>query len=221
MDMENPLERIKAQILDAALPDIVFDGWHERLIPDAAAKCGVSRSDALLALPNGVNDLLAYYFARGDERMLTRLNESPYPEKIRTRITDAVRARIEVDEESKEVFRRAIAALSLPSRASLAIRVNYKTVHAIWRWAGDTSTDYNFYTKRAILTGVLASTRLCWLADDSEAYEATWGFLDRRIDNVMSFEKTKARAVKMGTKASGLIEGGLKTLSNLRYGTGH
>ena len=219
MDMENPIDGLKSQILEAALPDIVFDGWHASLINDAAVNSGVSVSDAHLAFPKGLDDLLDYYFITGDQQMMAWLNEAPFPEKIRQRVTQAVRTRVEVDAEHKEVFRRAIAALSLPSRASLALRINYRTVDAIWRWAGDTSTDYNFYTKRAILTGVLASTRLCWLGDDSEDCLDSWAFLDRRIDNVMSFEKTKAQVVKLGAKLSSSLEDCLKTLGNMRYGS--
>jgi ubiquinone biosynthesis protein COQ9 len=89
--------------------------------------------------------------------------------------------------------RRALALLSLPFNAGLALKLLYKTVDAMWYAAGDTSTDFNFYTKRATLAGVYSSTLLYWLADRSPGSEATWDFLDRRIDDVMKIEKLKSR----------------------------
>jgi ubiquinone biosynthesis protein COQ9 len=66
----------------------------------------------------------------------------------------------------------------------------WQAADAIWSGLGDTSTDGNWYSKRLILSGVVGSTMVVWLgADDRESVEA---FLDRRIENVMQFEKAKA-----------------------------
>src|SRR5262249_29371174 len=112
--------------------------------------------------------------------------------KIRDRIKLAVRTRIEQTVGGKESVRRGLAMLAFPFNTPLAARLVYRTVDAIWYAAGDTSTDFNFYTKRATLAGVYSSTLLCWLNDRSEGNEETWSFLDRRIDDVMRFEKWKA-----------------------------
>ena len=61
----------------------------------------------------------------------------------------------------------------------------------MWRLAGDTATDYNHYTKRLTLSAVYTSTLLAWLDDDSEGFADTAAFLDRRLDDVMRFEKWK------------------------------
>ena len=113
--------------------------------------------------------------------------------KMRERIKGAVRIRLERHAGEREAVRRALALLSLPFNAGLALKLLYKTVDAMWYAAGDTSTDFNFYTKRATLAGVYSSTLLYWLNDRSPGSEATWGFLDRRIDDVMKIEKLKAQ----------------------------
>ena len=113
--------------------------------------------------------------------------------KIRDRIKGAVRIRLERHAGEREAVRRALAVLSLPFNAGLALKLLYKTVDAMWYAAGDTSTDFNFYTKRATLAGVYSSTLLYWLNDRSPGSEATWAFLDRRIDDVMKIEKLKAQ----------------------------
>src|SRR5205809_7791049 len=113
--------------------------------------------------------------------------------KVRERIKLAVRLRIEQTVGGRESVRRGLALLALPFNAPLALRLLYRTVDAIWYAAGDTSTDFNFYTKRATLAGVFSSTLLYWLNDRSEGSEATWSFVDLRIDDVMRFEKWKAQ----------------------------
>ena len=113
--------------------------------------------------------------------------------KVRDRIKQAVRIRLERHAGEREAVRRALALLSLPFNAPLALKLLYNTVDALWYAAGDTSTDFNFYTKRATLAGVYSSTLLYWLNDRTPGSEATWAFLDRRIDDVMKIEKLKSQ----------------------------
>ena len=113
--------------------------------------------------------------------------------KMRERIKNAVRIRLERHAgEPRGGARGPWRCSSLPFNAGLALKLLYRTVDAMWYAAGDTSTDFNFYTKRATLAGVYSSTLLYWLNDRSPGSEATWGFLDRRIDDVMKIEKLKA-----------------------------
>jgi ubiquinone biosynthesis protein COQ9 len=116
--------------------------------------------------------------------------------KIRMRIAAAVRARLDALKPHKEAARRAAAMLSLPMNAPLGAKLMYRTVDAMWRAVGDTSTDFNFYTKRGILAGVYGATAMRWFTDDSEDQKATAEFLAARIENVMQFEKFKAKATE-------------------------
>ena len=82
------------------------------------------------------------------------------------------------------------AAFNTPIAAVLCDQVLQPAL--VERSAGDTATDYNWYTKRMILASVISATKLYWLGDQSTDYASTWAFLDRRLDDVMQFEKTKA-----------------------------
>jgi ubiquinone biosynthesis protein COQ9 len=114
--------------------------------------------------------------------------------KIRERIAATVKARIAALRPHKEAARRAAAFLSLPPHAAIGAKLVYRTVDAMWRGIGDTSTDFNFYTKRGILAAVYSSTLLRWFSDTSSGEVATEQFLADRIENVMQFEKIKAKA---------------------------
>jgi len=150
--------------------------------------------------PGGGLAVVEYLSERADRRTVEDMEKAEVAGmKVRERIKTAVRIRLERHVSSRESVRRALALLALPLNAPIGLKLLYKTVDAMWYAAGDTSTDFNFYTKRAILSGVYSSTLLYWLNDRSEGHEATWAFLDRRIEDVMQFEKLKAQ-VKSWTR---------------------
>ena len=185
----------KHAILEAALIEADFDGFSLQTLRRAADKAGVSRDMQRLAFPRGVMDLVAYYSKSADQAMLEGLKAQDISSlKVREKIALAVRLRIEALAAHKPAARRAVQFLTLPQFAPEGLRNLYRTVDAIWRAIGDTSTDFNFYTKRALLAGVYTSTLMRWFEDTSEDSRATWEFLSARIENVMQIEKAKAAA---------------------------
>ena len=211
------LDAVRLKVLEAALPNVAFDGWTPRLLREAAEAAGVAPGELRLAFPDGVLDLVDYFLADGDRRMEEALaREDIGAMKVRERIAFAVRTRIEVDLHSREAMRRAITMLALPTAGTRGPHTLYRTVDAIWRAAGDTSTDFNFYTKRATLAGVFSAVTLYWFSDDSENYARTWAFLDRRIEDVMRFEKAKAGVKNIASR----LPDPFALLGRLRYGKG-
>ena len=97
-------------------------------------------------------------------------------------------------------MRRALAIGSMPQNVRASLRGAWQSADIMWRLAGDTATDYNHYTKRAILSSLYSATLLVWLDDESEDKAETRAFLDRRIENVMQFEKAKAQWLGSGER---------------------
>jgi ubiquinone biosynthesis protein COQ9 len=189
---------LKAAVLAAALPDATFDGFTDAVLAKAGASAGVAAPELARLFPEGPLSLIEYYSVAADAEMEQRLAAMNLPGmKIRARIAAAVLARLSVLKPNKEAARRAGATLSLPMHAGLAAKLMYRSVDAMWRAVGDTSTDFNFYTKRGILAGVYGATLLRWFNDTSEEEAATTEFLAARIENVMQFEKFKAQAKKV------------------------
>lgn len=183
----------KEQLLDAALLHVPFDGWTEDTFRAAVSDSGVDPTVARAVCPRGAIDLALAFHKRGDDAMVARLKSTDLSEmRFRDRIAFAVRARLEVTED-KEVVRRGTTLFALPTHAADGAKAIWQTCDAIWTTLGDTSTDVNWYTKRGTLSGVYSSTVLYWLGDDSPGHQATWEFLDRRIDDVMRIEKIKAQ----------------------------
>jgi ubiquinone biosynthesis protein COQ9 len=171
-----------------------FDGWSERAIAMAAAELGVPAERARIAFPDGPVQMIDAWFDWVDRHMLAAFPpERIEGMKVRERIGALLTHRFETLVPYKEALRRALAVLAMPQNAIAAGRLAWRSADRIWRVAGDTAADYNHYTKRTILIGVYGSTTLVFLDDESEGLAATRAFLDRRIGDVMRFEKAKAR----------------------------
>ncbi len=186
-------EDTKQQLLDAILMHVPFDGWSEASFRAAVVDCDLDDGLARAICPRGAVDLALTYHARGDQVMLDRIKSTDMSElKFREKVAAAVRFRLEAVED-KELVRRGMTLFSLPNHAADGAKAVWGTCDLIWDALGDTSDDVNWYTKRATLSGVYSSTLLFWLGDDSPDHQNSWAFLDRRIENVMQFEKFKAQ----------------------------
>ena len=180
------------RLLDAALLHVAFDGWSDATLNAAAMDCDIEPALARALFPRGGLDMALAYHRRGDAAMKAALADRDLSAlKFRERIALAVRLRLETAD--REAVRRGATLLALPQNAPEGARALWDTADAIWTTLGDTSEDGNWYSKRAILSAVYSSTVLFWLGDESMGYEDTWAFLDRRIENVMQFEQTKAK----------------------------
>jgi len=181
----------RAKLLDAALAHVPFDGWSDRTLRAASQDAGIDENLARSLFPRGGVDLALAYHARGDAEMADRLAATDLTAlRFRDRIASAVRMRLELAD--RELVRRGTTLFSLPLYAADGARAIWGTADRIWTALGDSSQDLNWYTKRATLSGVYGATVLYWLGDDSAGHQATWDFLDRRIDQVMQVEKLKA-----------------------------
>ena len=198
---------VKRAVLEAALPFLASEGFSDKALHAGAAAANVSAPEMKRLFPNGGQDLADAFSEMADDQMDAALANMALTEmKIRERIKSAVHARIAALRPHKEAARRAAAFLTMPQNAALALKLLYRTVDRMWRAAGDTSTDFNFYSKRIILAGVYTSTLFRWFNDTGEDEKDTFAFLDARIENVMQFEKFKAEAKDQLSKFPSLTE---------------
>ncbi|HTW33368.1 MAG TPA: COQ9 family protein [Rhizomicrobium sp.] len=185
---------LRRAVAQAALAHIPFDGFTDKVLNAAASDAGVDKRGVARLFPGGPLDLVEALSDMFDDEMEARLAKAKLGAmKVRARIAKAVKTRLEILKPHKEAARRAAAFLTLPPHAARGAALLYRTVDVMWRAAGDTSTDFNFYTKRAILAGVYSATLMRWFTDESEDESETDAFLARRIDDVMRFEKFKAQ----------------------------
>jgi ubiquinone biosynthesis protein COQ9 len=192
---DSTLDEIRAALAPVIASHAAFDGWNEKAVCAAALEMGVDPDIAGLAFKGGAMTLIDYWIASVDAEMVRRLPpEKLAAMKIRQRITLLIDTRLQIAAPVKEAQRRALAVMAMPQNLLATTRIGWRSADAMWRLAGDTATDFNHYTKRLTLSGVYASTLSVFVNDDSEGSADTRAFLARRIDNVMQFEKAKAKA---------------------------
>ncbi|GHC21048.1 hypothetical protein GCM10007291_20030 [Gemmobacter nanjingensis] len=215
MTEENPLNAAREAVIGAALAHVPFDGWSETTLKAALADSGVEPALGAALFPRGALDLALAYHRQGDTRMMEALAATDLDVlRIRDRIARAVMTRLDLVED-KELVRRGSTFFALPQNAAEGARAIWGTADAIWTALGDTSDDVNWYSKRATLSAVYSATVLYWLGDDSPGHEATRDFLDRRIGDVMQFEKMKA-AVRSNPLGKALLAGPIKLMEQIR-----
>lgn len=187
----NASDALRRKILDSLLAHVPFDGWTEAAYANALRDSKITMSAANACFPEAIRDCVEYFGDVIDEAMQKRIDFERGFERLRVRdkITFAVRARLEHLAPHREALRRLMIWYAMPHHMPMGIKRFYKTVDLIWTAAGDTSTDYNFYTKRILLAAVVKATLLFWLNDETPNNAATWDFLDRRIADVMKLGK--------------------------------
>jgi ubiquinone biosynthesis protein COQ9 len=213
-------------LADATLPELrlalapsvaeaaVFDGWTQAAVDQAAAAQGVDPAVARLAFPRGAIDMIAGWIERIDADAAAALpGEALAPLKVSERIRRLVEFRIDAVAGREEALRRALAVLAMPQHLGEAAQLGWRSADRMWRLAGDTATDFNHYSKRAILSGVVAATLAVLVDDDSEGRAETRAFLGRRLADVGRFEKFKARMAPGSGEHFSLV----RLLGRLRY----
>lgn len=208
------LDEIRAALAPLVASSAAFDGFGTAALGDAARRAAVDPDVARLAFPGGGRDMVDAWFAYIDAAMAEKWPAEKLARlKIRERITTLVETRIDLLAPDRESLRRALALLALPTNAPFAAKLGWRAADIMWRLAGDTATDYNHYSKRAILGAVYASTMAVFLNDESADFADTRAFLARRIDQVMRFESWKHRRASRSIERPSLA----RFVGRLRY----
>jgi len=187
------IDEIRATLAPLIADNAAFDGWTNAALDAAADAAGIDPDIAALAFGGGAVEMIDAWFADVDRQMTEAVPAVALGRmKVRAKITALVEARLAAVADNRESLRRAMAILAMPQNVVRAGKLGWRSVDTMWRLAGDTATDYNHYTKRAILGGVYAATVTVFLDDESEDWADTRAFLARRIEGIMRFEKAKA-----------------------------
>ncbi len=211
---EPTLDEVRAFLAPKIAAQAAFDGWNEKAVLAAAELEDVDVDLARLAFNDGPVDMIDAWFQSIDIAMAEKLPQEKLDAmKVRERITALVEARLEVLDPDREGLRRAQAILAAPPNLRKAAKLGWRAADRMWRLAGDTATDYNHYTKRTLLSAVYGSTLSVFMDDESENFEKTRAFLARRIENVMQFEKMKAKVTNRGGERFSMA----RFIGRLRY----
>ena len=196
---DRTLDELRLALAPEIARSAVFDGWSDQALAQAAALAGIDLAVARLAFPGGAMDMIAAWIGWTDERMRKAFADGHLSGmKVRERIRTLLLFRLDELAGQEEALRRALAIQAMPQNLARSLKIGWASADLMWRLAGDTATDYNHYTKRALLAGIYASALAIFLDDESEGKAETRAFVDRRIEGVMKFEKAKAQLLRKG-----------------------
>jgi ubiquinone biosynthesis protein COQ9 len=191
---DQSLAALRLALAPAIARAAVFDGWSDAALVNAAEGQGLDPALARLAFAGGAMDMIAGFVESIDASMAAHFADGSLDQlKVREKIRALVWFRLERLNGLEEAIARALAIQAMPQNAPRALKLGWCSADAMWRLAGDVATDYNHYSKRAILAGIYAAALGVYVNDDSAGKADAAAFLDRRIDGVMKFEKAKAQ----------------------------
>ena len=208
------LAELRLELAPALAEAAVFDGWSEAAARSAAEARGLDPEVARLAFAGGAMVMIQAWIVRTDRDMAQALPATTLAAlPVRERIRRLIQFRLDAAGTTTEALRRALAIMAMPQNLRATLRQGWHSADAMWRLAGDSATDYNHYTKRAILASIYAATLAVYVDDSSEGHAETRAFLDRRIEGIMRFEKTKARLLRPRDQSFSAM----RLLGRLRY----
>ena len=183
---------IRDRLVLASLPHVPFEGWSQRTLRDAAKDAGFDPSLGERAFPGGPVAAVEHFAALADRKLAEEASSADLDALRRSeRIAWLIRRRIEPWADHREAVRRAIILLSLPTNGATALRAGWRTADQLWYSAGDSSTDFSYYTKRITLAAVYTSTLFYWLNDDSDDCAESWAFMRRRLADALRLTKLR------------------------------
>jgi len=214
LPVDPTLDELRLALAPAVADAAVFDGWTAAAVDSAADQLGVARPLAQAAFADGQMAMIAAWIDGIDAAMGAALPAATLAGlSIRERIRRLVTFRLTAIAGQREALRRALAIMAMPQNAAQAVKFGWRSADAMWRLAGDTATDFNHYTKRAILGSIYAATLAVFASDESEGWAETRAFLDRRIEGIIKFEKTKAQWLRPSEERFSMV----RLLGRLRY----
>ncbi|MBK67388.1 MAG: COQ9 family protein [Rickettsiales bacterium] len=197
----------KDKILEAVLRNIPFDGWTQDAVNQAIEADEFTAKDWQTEFSGSLDKLVAYFGDYTDQKMLEQIDHEAFKDmRVRDKIAYLVRLRLEICEPHKEAIKTGVKFFMRPDRAIKVPQYFWRTADLMWYEAGDTATDYNHYSKRFLLSGVLKSTLLYWLNDKSENHEKTWVFLDNRINDVLKIGGTIGKFINFAEKFNPFVK---------------
>ncbi len=170
------------EFMESLLKSVPKYGWTIDAMRDASVNLGLDQEYHQIFFEGGVSEARQLYEELQDIQMLEILGQMPYPEKIRQRIALALKVRI-IDLDDG-YYKSPMTSI-------------WRTVDEIWRYAGDTSADFNYYTKRSLLAAVYIKSKKSYSRDTSENYQNTHRVIKQSIEKVLKIATLKRRLTQI------------------------
>lgn len=186
------------QVLSKLLP---FNNWDARLLEEAESAVGFTKGYNYIMFPGGLDEVVDYFEQWSDSATVEYLANVPIPHRVRDKILLALKHRIigaiDGDKNKAEILNnyrhahiKTVSYLLRPDNIPLSVKIAWRSCDMIWRYAGDKSTDFNFYSKRGLLLSVYSSSIMFFIADESPEFVDTQDFMADSLENIINITKS-------------------------------
>lgn len=196
MTIEEKYHSLKVQFVQTLAKLLVFNEWNDKLLADTETECGFVKGYCHIIFPEGIREIVDFFESWQDQKMLELLSQQETPIKIRDRIDLALKIRIK-DGIAKLVHLRNRSYFAVPSNSIFATKTAFRTCDLIWRYAGDKSIDYNYYTKRGLLLSVYITSILYYIQDESEDNIDTDKYITKSLSNIITISSKCKNMLKL------------------------
>ncbi|XP_037264774.1 ubiquinone biosynthesis protein COQ9, mitochondrial [Falco biarmicus] len=215
-------EQLQHRILTAALEFVPEHGWTAEAIAEGAKTLGLSAAAAGMFHSDG-GELILHFVSQCNTKLTELLEQEQKQvqlgeaEKKSTDqfLRDAVEARLRMLIPYIDKWPQALSILLLPHNIPSSLNLLTSMIDDIWQYAGDQSTDFNWYTRRAVLTGIYNTTELVMMQDSSPDFEETWRFLENRVADAMNMGNAAHQVQSTGEALVQGLMGAAVTIKNL------
>lgn len=193
-NINEEVEQEKFKLLSIFLKNAPFDGWTKGNFIKSAEEANLPLAYAELLFPKAVEDLILYFSSIINKQMMQIFAQTNKSEKVSDKIVYLIETRLSLYQKNKEAIQKLLQHNMLPQNFIFSQKLLWSTCDEIWFLAGDKSTDFNYYSKRALLAYVYSSSILFWLSDESEIFVDTKKFIRKKIAQVLQIGSLKSRA---------------------------
>lgn len=188
----NYLLKKRLEVLKYAKIFISEKGLNKNSLENISKRYGLNINEIELLFPEGNIDLIKFTF----EQLNKELEE--YCKKIdlirlpvHKRIKKVLLSKISLMNKNKLFYRSIFLNLLIPKKNFSLSNQLYNSVDQIWFIAGDSSTDFNFYTKRLILSGIYSRVILFFFNNNNQ--EELENILDESLKRVSKIPEIKSK----------------------------
>lgn len=162
------------------------------LLGQIEEECKFPKNYHHILFPGKEKQIIEEFESWQDHKMIELLSLTDHNFQIRKKIAYALETRL-ISVVPKAVIMQQNVLFLMPGNILSGIKCFYETCNLIWRYAGDNSNTFNYYSKRWSLLCLYKSFRLFYLSDNSKEFAKTKEFIATSLEMFINILKTKKK----------------------------
>ena len=191
-NQNNYLLKKRLEILKFAKIFLSKKGLSKNTLESISKKYGLDANETELLFPEGNIDFIKFTLEQLNNELEEYCREIDLIRlPVHKRIKKVLLSKISLMNKNKVFYRSIFLNLLIPKKNFSLPSQLYNSVDQIWFIAGDSSTDFNFYTKRLILSVIYSRIMLFFFNNNNQ--EELENILDESLRRVSKIPEIKSK----------------------------